>query len=122
MQFPGSINSSGGEFITVITAEELSGGKLSEGRLCGESLLIGRCDLQLRKPSALDDLAERALGRNKHLKHPSHIRLLGLPITQTPQDSANIINIDQLLKHSSVKMQGNGLNGVKEDNPSQRGR
>lgn len=39
VQFPGMINSSGGEVITTITQEKLRGGKLSQGKLCGESWL-----------------------------------------------------------------------------------
>lgn len=67
VQFPGAVNRSGGEFITTTTQEEVRGGKRSQGALCGEGLLIGSCDLQMRKLSALDDLAGSALERNKCL-------------------------------------------------------
>lgn len=45
MQFWGTVNGSGGEFISTTTQEELRRGQLSQGKLCGESGLIESCDL-----------------------------------------------------------------------------
>lgn len=121
VQFPGTVNSSGREFITNTTREGMRRGKLSQGKMCGESQLIETCYLPLKEAFSPWWPCKKGIGKKStSWTYSPHIHLRVPPNQSIPTRYCWYCQYRLLLKHSNVRIQGNGPEGAKEDGLIQR--